>query len=180
VALWNSGHIAKFDTSNYQWTIFTPPTHPGQTRRLSVDPQNNIWWGIYSAGKRAGKLAKLDQTTGKITEITIPRQDTQPYDVQPDAEGNIWAADGGGSVASIWKYNPRTKAFTLYPKPQGSADSPKIQVTRDGAVWFSPRGSRRAPAISVLYPDMDKVTNMGAYYPNGTPGNWFKTAATSN
>ena len=179
IALWNSGHIAKFDTSNHQWTIFAPPTHPGQTRRLSVDPQNNIWWGIYSAGKRAGKLAKLDQSTGKITEITIPRQDTQPYDVQHDAEGNIWAADGGGTVASIWKYNPRTQAFTLYPKPQGSADSPKIQVTRDGAVWFSPRGSQRAPAISVLYPDMDKVTNLGAYYPNGTPGNWFKTTPTT-
>ena len=28
-----------------------PPTR-GYTRRLNVDSQNNIWWGIYSAGKR--------------------------------------------------------------------------------------------------------------------------------
>jgi streptogramin lyase len=179
LALWNSGHIAKFDTHNQQWTIFTPPTHPGQTRRLTVDAQNNIWWGIYAAGKRPGKLAKLDQATGMIAEFAIPRQDTQPYDVQPDAEGNIWAADGGGSVAALWRFNPRTQRFALYPKPQGTADSPKIQVTKDGAVWYSPRGSRNAPAIGVLYPDMDKVTTLGAFYANGAPGNWFKPAAST-
>ena len=50
-------------------------------------------------------------------------------------------------------------SFVFYPKPQFSADTPKIQVTKDGAVWFAPRGSRDAPAISVLYPDMDKITN---------------------
>jgi virginiamycin B lyase len=177
MALWNSGHIAKFDPSNEQWTLFTPPTHPGQTRRLHVDAQNNVWWGIYSAGKRAGKLAKLDQATGRITEVTIPRQDAQPYDVSPDADGNIWAADAGGTVAAIWRFNPKTQAFTLYPKPQPTADSPKIQVTKDGAVWFSPRGSRNAPAISVLFPDMDKITGFGAYYQHGTPGNFFRTAA---
>ena len=175
LGLWNSGHIAKFDTHNNQWTIFTPPTHPGQTRRPHVDAENNVWWGIYSAGQRPGKLAKLDQTTGRISEVTIPRQDTQPYDVASDAEGNIWAADAGGTVAAIWRFNPRTQSFTLYPKPQPTADSPKIQVTKDGAVWFSPRGSRNAPAISVLFPDMDKITGLGAYYANGTPGNAFRT-----
>lgn len=179
IALWNSGDIAKFDTHNHQWTLFTPPTHPNQTRRLSVDMQNNIWWGIYSAGKRQGKLAKLDQTTGIITEVTIPRQNTQPYDVETDADGNIWAADGGGSVAALWRFDQKTQRFALYPKPQGAADSPKIQVTKDGAVWYSPRGSANAPAIGVLFPDMDKVTTLGAYYPNGTPGNWFKSGAPS-
>src|SRR5467141_3509403 len=62
------------------WTEFTPPTYPGQTRRPNVDYQNNIWWGIWAAGKRPGKLAKLDQTTGRITEYTIPEQNAQPYD----------------------------------------------------------------------------------------------------
>jgi streptogramin lyase/cytochrome c5 len=176
IALWNSGHIAKFDTHNHQWTLFTPPTHPGQTRRLSVDMQNNIWWGTYSAGQRQGKLVKLDQATGLITEVTIPRQNTQPYDVETDAEGNIWAADGGGSAAALWRFEPKTQNFTLYPKPQESADTPKIQVTKEGAVWYSPRGSANAPAIGVLFPDMDKISTLGAYYPNGTPGNWFRGA----
>jgi virginiamycin B lyase len=176
VALWDSGNIAKFDTQTNAWTIFTPPTYPGHTRRLNVDAQNNIWWGIYSAGKRSGKLAKLDQTTGKITEYTIPRQNAQPYDVMQDPDGNIWSPDAGGSAAALWRFTPRDGTFTLYPKPQKTADTPKIQVTRDGAVWYSPRGSLDAPAFGVLYPDMDKITTLGAYYQNGPPGYPYRLA----
>jgi len=177
MALWDSGNIAKFDTTTNEWTIFTPPTYPGHVRRLNVDAQNNIWFGIWSAGNRPAKLDKLDQTTGRITEYTIPRRNSNPYDVMQDAEGNIWSADVGGSWASIWKFNPRDQTFTLYPKPQKSADTPKIQVTRDGAVWYSPRGSLDAPAFGVLYPDMDKITTLGAHYLNGPPGYPFKPVA---
>ena len=174
MALWDSGNIVKFDTHNNEWTTFTPPTYPGHVRRLNVDAQNNIWFGIWSAGKRPGKLVKLDQTVGKMTEYTIPRQNAQPYDVAQDAEGNIWSADAGGSHAALWKFNPKDATFTWYPKPQKTADTPKIQVTKDGAVWYSPRGSLNAPAIGVLYPDMEKIASLGAYYLNGPPGYQFK------
>ena len=87
---WRCGTRAtsrKFDTHNNEWTIFTPPTYPGQIRRLNVDAQNNIWFGIWSAGKRAGQAGKLDQTTGRITEYTIPRRNANPYDVIAGSRG---------------------------------------------------------------------------------------------
>jgi streptogramin lyase len=182
MALWDSGNIAKFDTHNNGWTIFAPPTYPGHVRRLNVDAQNNIWFGIYSAGKRPGKLAKLVQTTGRITEYTIPRQNTAPYDVSQDPDGNIWSVDIGGSAAALWKFNPRDETFTLYPKPQKASDTPKIQITRDGAIWYSPRGVDKfgamdkdnVAAFGVLYPDMDKITTLAAYYVNGPPGYTYK------
>ena len=179
IADWGSGKIVKFDTRTSAWTEFTPPTYPGQTRRPNVDYQNNIWWGIWAAGKRPGKLAKLDQTTGRITEYTIPEQNAQPCDVSQDLEGNIWFPDSptADRGAMIGKFNPKDPTFTFYPKPQFSADTPKIQLTKDGAIWFAPRGSRDAPAISVLYPDMDKITTFGAYYLNGPPGYPYKFAA---
>src|SRR5262245_22713230 len=177
MALWDSGNIAKFDTHNNGWTIFAPLTYPAHVRRLNVDAQNNIWFGIWAAGKRPGKLAKLDQTTGRITEYTVPRQNASPYDVMQDPDGNIWSADVGGSAAAIWKFNPRDGAFTLYPKPQWTADTPKIQITKEGAIWYSPRGSQDAPAFGVLYPDMDKIKTLGAYYQNGPPGYPYKISA---
>ena len=69
--------------------------------------------------------------------------------------------------------NPKLKL----PKPQKTADTPKIQVTKDGAIWYSPRRSLDAPAFGVLYPDMDKITTLGAYYQNGPPGYPYKLAA---
>ena len=180
IGLWNAGKVAKFDTVTHQWTEFTPPTYPGHVRRPNVDSQNNVWFGIYAAGPRPGKLVKLDQSTGRMTEHVIPQQDAAPYDVAIDAGDNIWAADvgqgnDGDHGASIWKFDPGSETFTFYPKPQQGADSPKIQVTRDGAVWYSPRGSRDAPAIGVLYPDMDRITTLGAFYEYGPPGNVFAT-----
>ena len=184
IALWSGGKIVKFDTSNNSWTEYTTTTYPAHTRRLNVDKDNNIWWGIYSAGKRDGKLVKLDQETGKMTEWTIPQQNAEPYDVAPDPEGNIWAPDVGQRTdgeygATLWRFNPKTEEFTFSPKPQRHADSPKIQVTRDGAVWYSPRGSREAPAFGVLYPDMDKIDDLGAYYEYGPPGYPFEVPSVA-
>src|SRR2546430_10771827 len=108
-------------------TCALPISYPGQTRRPNVDYQNNIWWGIWAAGKRPGKLAKLDQTTLRITEYTIPEQNAQPYDVSQDLEGNMWFADSptADRGAMIGKFNPKDQTFTFYPKPQFAADTPK-------------------------------------------------------
>jgi hypothetical protein len=83
-------------------------------------------------------------------------------------------------AAAIGKFNTKDQTFTFFPKPQFAADTPKIQVTREGAVWFSPRGTQvDSPAISVLYPDMDKITTLGAYYVNGAPGYPFKVTPST-
>jgi streptogramin lyase/cytochrome c5 len=173
VVLWNLGGVAKFDTQTNAWTIFSPPTYPGQVRRPNVDSKNNIWFGIWAAGLRPGKLAKLDQTTGRFTEYTVPMQNAEPYDVEADSQDNIWASDAGQDAA-IWKFDVQDQTFTFYPKPQPAADSPKVQVTRDGSVWYTPRGSRNAPGVGALYPDMDKITTLRAFYKNGPPGYPFQ------
>ena len=177
---YGTGNIYKFDTKAETWTTFTAKTYPGQVRRLNVDSQDNVWWGQYAAGpktQRLGHLMKLDQKTGGISEVVVPRQGARPYDVAQAPDGKIWSVDAGGKYAAIWSFDPKTQAFTLYPKPQPEADSPKLQVTRDGAIWYSPRGSEEFPGISVLHPDMDKLTSvdaLGGYYLNGPPGYTFK------
>jgi streptogramin lyase len=178
VADWGGGKILKFDTHQNNWTEYQPLTYPNQTRRLNFDYEGNLWWGIWGAGtSRPGKLAKMNTSTGKITEYVIPEQAANPYDVAPDLEGNIWFPDSPNvdRSAMIGRFNTKDQTFTFYPKPQFAADTPKIQVTRDGAIWFAPRGSQKAPAISVLYPDMDRITSFGAFYVNGPPGYPFRT-----
>jgi streptogramin lyase len=180
-ALWNGGKITKFDPTNNQWTEFTPPTYPANVRRgVGVDSKNNIWFGIYAAGNRPGKLAKLDQATGRITEWTVPHRGSQPYEATADFEDNIWFPDTSTPVNQpvIGKFDPRDQSFTLYPKPQFGADSPKLQHTVDGAVWFTERtATPGATGFGVLYPDMDKITTLGGYPLNGPPGYAIKVSA---
>ena len=158
MAQWRDGKITKFDPKTSKFTQYAPPTQPALIRRLNVDSKNNIWFGIFSAGK----LVKFDQAAEKMTEYTIPHENSQPYDVVEDSAGNIWIADAGQG-GTLLKFNPRDQSFTYYPSPQ-RADKPKIQVTREGAVWYSPRSSQDYPGFGVLFPDMDKITTLAAYY----------------
>jgi streptogramin lyase len=180
-ALWNFGKITKFDPTNKQWTEFTPPTYPGNMRRgVGVDSKNNVWTGIYAAGNRPAKLAKLDQTTGRFTEYSIPRRGSQPYEATADFEDNIWFPDTSPPVNQpvLGKFDPRDQSFTFYPKPQVNADSPKLQHTTDGAVWYTARtGAPGATGFGVLYPDKDKITTLGGYPLNGPPGYPFKPSS---
>ena len=182
--------MAKFDSRNGQWTEFTPLTNPGYIRRgPGVDSHDNVWFGVYSAGKRPAKLVKIDQPTGKITEWTIPHRGAQPYEANPDTEGNIWFPDQPLSDtaasqslgATIARFDPRSETFTFYPKPQFVADSSKLIHSTDGAVWYAPRNnastSDQGAGLGVLYPDMDKMTTFAAYPQNGAPGYAFKAAS---
>ncbi len=177
-ALWNGGKITKFDTSNNQWTEFTPPTYPANVRRgVGVDSKNNVWFGIYAAGNRPAKLAKLDQTTGRITEWTIAHRGSQPYEATADREDNIWFPDTAPPVnqPALGRFDPRNQTFTFYPKPQTGADSPKLQHGADGSVWYTARtGTSGATGFGVLYPDKDKISTLGGYPLNGAPGYAFK------
>ena len=183
-ALWNYGKLTKFDPTTKQWTEFTPPTYPSNMRRgVGIDSKNNVWTGIYAAGNRPAKLAKLDQTTGRITEFTIPRRGAMPYEATADLDDNIWFPDTSVPVNQpvIGRFDPRDQSFTFYPKPQVGADSPKLQHTVDGAVWYTARtATPGATAFGVLYPDKEKITTLGGYPLNGAPGYAFKVGRGTN
>src|SRR5436309_2095221 len=149
--------IGKFDPRTEKFTEYAAPTQPCTIRRLGVDSTGMVWYG----GFNNGKLGKLDPNTGKIVEYDIPMAFSEPYDVWPDREDRIWISDGGQGGALI-RFDPKTEKFTYYPTPQ-ITDQPKLAITRDGAVGYTPRSSSRA-AAGVLYPDVTKITTLGAYY----------------
>jgi len=86
---------------------------------------------------------------------------SEPYDVWPDRHDDIWISDGGQGGALI-KFDQRTETFTYYPAPQ-ITDQPKLAITREGAIWYTPRSSSKA-AVGVLYPDVTRITTLAARY----------------
>jgi virginiamycin B lyase len=151
------GKIGKFDPRTEKFTEYDALTQPTTIRRLGIDSKGIVWYGGFSTGK----LGRIDPKTGKITERDIPMPFSEPYDVWPDKDDNIWISDGGQGGALI-KFDQRTETFTYYPTPQ-ITDQPKLSITRDGAIWYPPRSSSKA-AVGVLYPDASKVTTLAALY----------------
>jgi virginiamycin B lyase len=148
--------IGRFDPRTETFTEYAALTQPCTIRRLGVDSTGVVWYG----GFNTGKLGRIDPKTGKIVEYDIPMPFSEPYDVWPDREDKIWISDGGQGGALI-RFDPKTEKFTYYPTPQ-ITDQPKLAITRDGAVWYTPRSSSKA-AAGVLYPDVGRITTLGAY-----------------
>jgi virginiamycin B lyase len=87
---------------------------------------------VYFTEFALNKLAKLDPSTGKITEFpdnfTMPGRRADKHTVRVDAKGNLWSS---GSPLS--KYDQETgkyKHFMEVPSSYG------ITFDKDGNVWF--------------------------------------------
>ena len=140
--VWFAGYhtsgIERFDpkTESFRHYRLTPGA-PTNIRRPAVDSKNAVWsvtWGSFAM--QNGALYRLDQTTNQVEEFKIDIPYTNPYDVEPDRDDNIWVATDN----HILKFDPRSKKFARYPVTTRT-DIPKLAVTRDGAVWFGPRNA---------------------------------------
>ena len=154
--------VGKYDPVADKFTEVKALTQPGRIRRASVDLQDRVWYGVYDRGV----IGYIDAKTGKVTEAKLPLDLSRPYDPQGDYEGNVWFGDDGQGGTTI-RYNPQTGEFSYYPTPQ-VADQPKIEITRDGAVWYCPR-SGAEPGVGVLYPDVSKIKTLAAFYHDVDP-----------
>ena len=178
MAEWIRCKFVKFDPVTEKFTEYAPLKQPCAAKRLRVDSQGMIWYA-YSAFKE-GKLGKLNPNTGKMVEYTLPMPFANPYDLVPDKDGNIWIGDdsslndaGQGPPGSanyammkfdtaMVKFEQETQKFTYYPSPQRTG-MPKIEITRDGAIWYCARDAQKQ-AVVVLYPDTNKLKTMAARY----------------
>jgi virginiamycin B lyase len=154
--------MAKFDPKEEVFTEYPALTAYEEDqfcliRRGSVDKNGMVWYGVFSNGK----IGKLDPATGKMVEYKMPVAFAEPYDIWPDNDNNMWIADGAMGGAII-KFDPKTEKFTFYPAVQ-RGDLPKIEITREGAIWYNPRSALKG-AVGVLYPDMSKMTTFEARY----------------
>jgi streptogramin lyase len=178
-ALWNYGKLTKFDTTTKQWTEFTPPTYPGNMRRgVGIDSKNNVWFGIYAAGNRPAKMGKLDQATGRITEWSIRAEGHSP--TRPaDFEDNIWFPDTSPPVNQpvLGKFDLATRRLRSIRNHRLAPIRPSCSMAPTDP-WHTARtGTNGATGFGVLYPDMDKITTLGAYPLNGAPGYAFKVVS---
>lgn len=149
--------VAVFDPDKQSFTEYPALVEPPcVTRRLGVDSQDVIWYGVFSQGR----LGKIDQRTGERVEYDMASRFSEPYDVWRDRKTDLlWMSDAGQGGAIV-QFNSKTERFTYYPAPR-SSDFPKMDVSSDGHVWYSTRAIPNG-GIGVLYPDKSQLTSLAA------------------
>ena len=139
--LWAAGiskhKIIRFDPATEQFTEFPTPAQPSSPRRLGEDLHGNIWWAEYTGGH----LGVLNPASGEMKQYRYPLALSRGYDAWPVGEF-IWSTEA--TYETLVRFDPATEAFVYYPlplsQPSGNPGVPKIEVGKDGTIWFAYRG----------------------------------------
>jgi streptogramin lyase len=155
--LWAVGYgamraIAMYDPPTDQWTFY-PTTYPN--RRITIDPQGNVW-GVQWFGNR---VAKVDAVTKQVTEYVLPLKNGSVYEVWSDKDGNLWL-DNRGTYNSLVKFEPKTGKFLYIPYPELNTQVPKFEFDTEGTLWDAGFGSTRQLRAFEMN---DNVPNSGLY-----------------
>jgi streptogramin lyase len=115
----------------------TKDTHPEgvvSIRGITVDPQDNLWFGDF-LGHRFGRL---NVKTGDVKFFKPPTPNATVYGVTYNqADGTMWFADMSGN--NVTRFDPKTERFTEFPIPQRPDRSYARFIGADvkGRVWFT-------------------------------------------
>jgi virginiamycin B lyase len=111
---------------------------PADSRPYSIalDNQGNVW-----ATARAGWIAMLDRSTGRVTEH---RMDGEPYSLAFDRSGVLWVTCIGSN--KLHSFNPQTGRTTELAFEPGSKPR-RLSIAADGKIWVSLYGAGRLAAV---------------------------------
>lgn len=124
-----SGDISRATTQNY--TLNQPNAGVMQP---AVDAQGNVWFGEMSLNK----LARLNPTTGKVTEWQPPKGEHNIMATAIDAHGDVWFTEQAANY--IGCFNPTSQQFTTYPLAlvNGISVGPQdLAFDPTGMLWFT-------------------------------------------
>ena len=109
-----------------------PPNQKGP-RKLRADRNgDSVWVPEFFAGK----LAKIDIQTHKVTEYPLPFRYTKPYAAGVDKNHMVWIV--GLNSDHVYKFNPFTESWTPYRIPSLGMDMRHVDVdnsTDPPTIW---------------------------------------------
>jgi virginiamycin B lyase len=133
------------------WDLGAPLYGKGP-RRLRADMKgDSVWVSEFFAGR----LAKIDIHTKKVTEYKLPGtyRYANPYEPVIDKNHMVWFSLSNRD--ELGKFNPVTEKFTFYPMPTRGISSRHVDVDNRPAVpeiWLPYDQARKVARIQFLTP----------------------------
>ena len=129
--------IGELDPSNGSVKLYSIPFNDGDPYTLVFDAEENIWF----VQRTVGKLAKLERTSGKITEYPIGED---PYSMSLDKRGIVWVSRR--SADRLTRLDPRTGQITELALAKGSQPR-QSTLAPDGMLWVTLYGTGKVARI---------------------------------
>ncbi len=131
----HSNEVGKMTAAGV-YTGYKIPTDRSLMDGIVVDKTRLVVW---ASETNANKLARVDMTTGVVTELTLPTPNAVPGDLVTAPDGTIWFTEGyegGTAKGKIAHLDPDTNAITELTPTNTPSGCDGILVAPSGAVWF--------------------------------------------
>jgi len=103
-------------------------------RRLAVAPDNMIFYTDYARGR----LDRLDPEQKKIEEWASPGgPESKPYGIAVTPDGMVWYSESGVRPNTIVRFDPKMRAFSIWPIPSGGGVIRHMVAAPDGNVYIA-------------------------------------------
>lgn len=100
-------------------------------KRLAIDKDDVLWIPELATGKVTAYDTHSRQVTARL-QLPIPGD--FPYCIRRNRyTGDLWVTGSGSD--SLYKLDPKTRAFTVYRLPRRGAFTRTIVFTENGDVW---------------------------------------------
>lgn len=143
----HSNEIGRISPSGV-YTGFPVPSPAGLMDGITIDSVRKL---VYVTETANNKIARLDMTTGAVTEITMPQPNSVPGDLVHTADGTIYLTEGyegGIGVSKIARLNPDTLQITEFTPtiPRNGADD--LVLMPNGDLWYVEYADNRICKLS--------------------------------
>jgi len=145
-----NGHVGCLNAETKQVEKIIPFAAGTGPRRMWRDNSGNLWVALNGTSQ----LAKIDMASGTLTATyDLPDRQAAPYAVTWDERRNaVWVANGNSDA--IYRFDPLSATFKVYPLPRKGAYLRMIGVDRKTGQLVASYGnyvpSAAAPRMGVL------------------------------
>jgi virginiamycin B lyase len=127
--VWASGvPLSKFDPETKTFKNF-PEVH--RLYDVKPDKNGNVWFAV----PRTNKIGFVDGKTDKLTQWTMPTNDSYPRRMEIAADGGIWI--GEFNAGKLARFDPKTQTFKEYMLPGPDPTPYALGIDADGYIWYN-------------------------------------------
>jgi len=127
-AMWVSGYpLSKFDPETRKFTHFNevPSSYD-----VKIDQDGDPWF----TSPRNNKIGKVDAKTMKVTQWTLPTDNSFPRRLEVGPDGVIWV--GEFDAGKIARFDPATETFKEFTLPGPDPSPYSLGFDADGYLWY--------------------------------------------
>lgn len=136
------GYVDPATNSVTHFPMLTPHSGP---RRIKIDARGIAWVNQTNTNK----LARIDPTTGKVTEWDIPGgPNLYPYPTGIDAKGRIWTQTFRDD--RLHMFDPATEKFTTFLMPDKGLGLRDFFLDKNGVLWAGVFGRNQVIGIKLI------------------------------